>query len=132
VWFVTRLNDALGSTPEPLATDVTARSEQARRLMPTGVTSACATDPPVLGRGGPVELTQPKKVFDFKPPYPGRALLSEQQAVVELEGELTEHGTIVRPVPVKGEGEFRTVAQQAVLLWRFDPPRVRGCGVPAP
>jgi hypothetical protein len=99
--------------------------------MPKGLTSACATDPPTIGGGRPVALTQPKKVFDFKPPYPGRAIQSSEEAVVTLDGELTEHGTIARPTPISGEGEFRIAAQQAALLWRFDPPRADGCAVPA-
>jgi hypothetical protein len=37
----------------------------------------------------------------------------------------------VRFVPLKDQGEFSIAAQQAALLWRYDPPRVRGCGVPA-
>lgn len=54
-----------------------------------------------------------------------------QEAQVQVQAEITEHGTVTRPTPLAGSGEFQIAAQRAATLWRFEPTRIGGCGVPA-
>jgi hypothetical protein len=129
-WFLSQLSAALGTKPEAMATEPDARAEQSRRLMPPGVSDACSTASPSAFRGNLQRVTPPRRIYEFEPPYPGRAVLDQKEAIAIVEAEVTEHGTMVRPSPRAGSGEFQVAAQQAVLLWRFVPARAGGCSVP--
>lgn len=129
-WFLSQLSAVLGVTPEAMPSEPDARAAQSRRLMPPGVSDACSTNSVTASHGNLQALTPPRRIYEFHPPYPGRAALDQKEAVAVVEADLTEHGTMVRPSPREGNGDFQIAAQQAVLLWRFEAARSGGCPVP--
>lgn len=113
-----------------LSSENATRADQSRRLMPEGVVDECAVRP-LNGLASMSNFTAPRKIFDFLVAYPGRAEIDHKEAVVHLEVDLTEHGTIINAVPGNGVSEFQVAARQAVALWRFAPARQGKCGIPA-
>ena len=106
-------------------------AEQTARLLPRGVSEACAVRPlPVLpARAG--QLASPAKPFHrVTPVYPKEQLEGRDQAVVIFEAEVTEHGTLTgfrHKSPADVADEFRLASQLAAGLWRFEPGRTGTC-----
>jgi hypothetical protein len=133
-WLANRLGERLAVKWLPLSADAGERAEQSKRLMPPGVTSACATQPAsILTEEMRDKVTAPRVRFKVQPMYPGGLKRPESGRVVKVDAKLTEHGTLtetrlLEPVPTE-EMSYARSALGAVSLWRYEPAVARSCPI---
>ena len=122
---------ALGVVGEPLGALPAARASQAVRLLPAGVDAGCGTrEAPMASRAQAVDRPPARTRHEVAPVYPRGALESKRDGVVEVEAELTEHGTLAQAALVGTrtlDDELARAALGAFELWRFSPLVQAGC-----
>jgi TonB family protein len=134
-WFFEELSRRLGARMEMLAASAERRAEQARTLMPVGLTDACATAPAKLvprsaKTSGSGVVTAPERLYRVEPDYPRELAEARTGGLVIFHGEITEHGTLINPEmtsPANAPPAFVAAAQLAFAQWRFFPPKENGC-----
>ena len=79
---------------------------------------------------GPDRVSTPTRIVYVKPEYPASARAANVQGVVVLEAQIESDGhvcnvRVVRSIPLLDQS-----AIDAVLKWRFTPPKLNGAAVP--
>jgi len=127
-WIARQISLQTGVAGESLAVSPERRAEQTSRLMPPGLQDRCAIRPARLGAND----ARPQSISRQKLLYPKEQFDARRNGTVMLQGEVTEHGKIVKIKhlkPADAPEDFQLAAQLAASLWRFQPVIVSGCPV---
>ena len=128
-WFLGLIAERIRAQGIPVALDWNRRIEDAKQLLPAGVSEPCLVGLSGLGAGGwkpPVPVSDPAPLF----PEQGFASRAPKVAVT---GWVTEHGTMTHlhvTNPRPGFEHYESSARAAVSLWRFEPAQKGGCPIP--
>lgn len=120
-----RIARHLQTTLVPIPSDPAARSREAVRLGDRRAASCGAAT--LVPSGTPDSL--PTLVSQVSPVYPRQELHRGRGGVLQVRGEVTEHGTLTGLEWVQGVEDANLVAATfgAAGLWRFTPPAVGEC-----
>lgn len=135
-WLLSKLASRIGSGPIALADSFDARVRQAAALIAGTATDACSKNVASLQTSAitsPTGVTPPRKLSDVQPIYPGDVSTGTTETVITVQGEITEHGTLVKLRPTDISPSMQKFAGSAVAaagLWRFEPARIGACRVP--
>lgn len=126
-WVLGLIADRVGIQGTPIASDWNRRIEDAKRLLPAGVSEPCLIAPGAGKVKAPVNVSKPDPLF------PEQGFTSGNGKVV-VTGWMTEHGTmtllkVANPQP--GLEHYEASARAAVALWRYEPGRVADCPIAA-
>ena len=122
-----RIAAALGTALTPIPADAAARAREAARLGDAEA-ARCGAAALVTRELQPA-APMPVPVSQVKPVYPRNEIRAGVGGVVELKGEITEHGTLTGLTRQRGTEQPNLVAATtgAAGLWRFRTPALAGC-----
>lgn len=122
-----RIAAALGTALTPIPADAAARAREAARIGDAQA-ARCGAAALVSQQSQPVG-PMPVPVSQVKPVYPRNEIRAGIGGVVELKGEVTEHGTLTGLTWQRGAEQPNLVAATtgAAGLWRFRMPALAGC-----
>src|SRR6516164_1834828 len=123
-------NSASGTAPPAVASALRPRGQASANRIP----QSPPRTPPMLGQANqthPGDLhasgTFPAKVvWEVQPAFPSWAKELEVDRVVKLDALIDENGNVAQTKVLSGPRALQHSAQQAVMLWIFEPAQVNG------